>query len=207
MRKVQEPMGYACYSQYEEAVRSVIDRTQQSIAAEMEANRHDSAKVLTKVACDLNLMLASTSICKAMRNGKHDWNAQRMMILHTNKWTGGPDVAASSFAERAKEMNIFYKLYANNTNVMGESEDPFGRGGAFDGQGSYGSQDTRRCRYCHRVGHIARNCPHRPPGKGAKGGGKGGGTDRRVCYRCGQTGHVAADCDNERVPRDQQNQG
>ena len=101
VRKVQEPMGYACYSQYEEAVRSVIDRTQQSIAAEMEANRHDSAKVLTKVACDLNLMLASTSICKAMRNGKHDWNAQRMMILHTNKWTGGPDVAASSFAERA----------------------------------------------------------------------------------------------------------
>ena len=160
VRKVQEPDGYASYREYEDAVRVVIDRTQRSIASEMEAGRLANATGLTQVACDLNQMLMATAICKAVRkgSGKDDWSAQRMMVLSTNKWTGGSDVSTASFAEKAKEMNIFYKLYSNNSGP-GDSDDPFGRGGAFDESGNYrqpGRLDRRRCYLCNRVGHIAR---------------------------------------------------
>ena len=197
VRKVQEPLGYSSYPQYEEGVRSVIDRAQQSIATEMEAKRYKNAEGLTKASCDLQQMLSGTAICKAVR-GKHDWNALRMLILHTNGWTGGPDIATASFAERAKELNIFHKLYSGTRGMMGEADDPFGRGSAFDGGRGYEGPDRRRCRYCKQLGHIARNCPLL-----ADRGGKGGKGERR-CFRCGKPGHVAADCDGQRVPREEQ---
>ena len=190
VRKVQEPDGYASYREYEDAVRVVIDRTQRSIASEMEAGRLANATGLTQVACDLNQMLMATAICKAVRkgSGKDDWSAQRMMVLSTNKWTGGSDVSTASFAEKAKEMNIFYKLYSNNSGP-GDSDDPFGRGGAFDESGNYrqpGRLDRRRCYLCNRVGHIAQFCPNKGRGGGNGGkGGKGGDRDGRGprCFR------------------------
>ena len=213
VRKVQEPDGYASYREYEDAVRVVIDRTQRSIASEMEAGRLAHATGLTQMACDLNQMLEATAICKAVRkgSGKDDWSAQRMMVLSTNKWTGGSDVSTTSFAEKAKEMNIFYKLYSDNSGVA-DSDDPFGRGGAFDRPSGYrlqGRPDRRRCYLCNQVGHIAQFCPNKGRGDGGKGGGRSsdrGGRGPR-CFRCGQVGHVAADCTNDLVPRDQQNRG
>jgi cellular nucleic acid-binding protein len=69
--------------------------------------------------------------------------------------------------------------------------------------------DSRDCRVCGQVGHIARNCPSAPapePGAAPVGGGGGedGGKGRRKkrsgtrpvgskrCFNCGLNGHLSA---------------
>lgn len=65
--------------------------------------------------------------------------------------------------------------------------------------------DTRECRVCGEVGHIARNCPTAPapePGAApAEGGAKGRRIKKRIgtqslsnkrCFNCGQNGHLSA---------------
>ncbi len=44
-------------------------------------------------------------------------------------------------------------------------------------------QETRTCRICNEVGHLARNCPQAPPRE-----------ETRKCHICGEVGHIARYC-------------
>ena len=85
-----------------------------------------------------------------------------------------------------------------------------GRGNANyrGGGGNSSSQlDDRECYYCHKKGHIARECFARQKdegggrggfgrGRGKRGGrgGRGGATHELTCFVCNMPGHFARDC-------------
>lgn len=216
--KVQSPTGFASYSEYEMSVRRVISRVQQSVACEVElATREgrENAAELMQLACELSHLLDNTEICKSVSASKQSWSAQRMLVLHENKWAGGSaDVSASTFAEKAKLMNVFHKLYGG-ASAAGESDDPFGRGsvfganpGAANQQPSWqgrGFPDRRRCYNCGEYGHISARCPKPPADNGGRQyGGKGRGRMKGgkgnslvVCWRCLKPGHRAYECTND----------
>ena len=48
--------------------------------------------------------------------------------------------------------------------------------------------ETRTCRVCGAVGHIARNCPDQDGAQARQ--------DSRRCHVCGEVGHIARNCPN-----------
>ena len=185
IRKVQDPLGYTAYSQYESDMRRVISRVQKAVSFEVQKGRHGKPEKLIMVACDLSHLLDHTEICKSARKSGTSWNAQRSFILSQNKWSAGSaDVSAEDFAMQAKKLNVFYKLYGSETSDFGEASDDFS---AFGSRKREPRTDTRVCHFCGLRGHVARNCPNRTRRD----------TKEIVCFRCGEPGHRAAECTGE----------
>ena len=159
IRRVQAPTGFTSYAGYEAAVREVIARVQQSVSCEIEmATREgrENAAEMMQLACELSHLLDNTEICKSVQASKQSWSAQRMLVLHENKWAGGSsDVSAATFAEKAKLMNVFHKLYGGS-HMTPASDDPFAKGGIFDKNprqdGGGANPDRRRCYLCGLTG-------------------------------------------------------
>ena len=201
--------GYSSYSQYEQALLSLIEKVQESAAAEIELGTGEGtagAMELMKVACEIATMKTGTAICKSM--AQPHWQAQRLFILQQNGWAGGVgDALTDGFAKKAKMLTVFQRISKPDGAGSSDSSDPFSRGGIFDQNSNRNARsrnnsrdatrsfsgsrdrgpDDRACHNCGERGHLARACPKRQRR-----------TTDMVCHRCKEPGHTAARCDGER---------
>ena len=110
--RVQALSGFSSYEQYENELRGLMENVQTAVSYEMEADTADGrnrAQELIKVACELSQMLARTAICKSMASPNYP--AQRLLILHQNKWAGGTaEASTEGFARKAKMLTVFQRI-------------------------------------------------------------------------------------------------
>ena len=151
---------------------------------------------MAKVLSVLTKTFEQTRICSFVPSWRKAWQAQRNFILLKTQWGGGEGALYSKhFKSSAKLLNVCFQMHCPRDVKGSGSDNPFGRGGIFDGSGGSGSgsgaggsgyRERRQCFNCKEFGHIARDCP------------KGDGRRSMKCRRCGGMGHMAHECDGVR---------